>query len=209
MKDNLDTLRDEELVRMAREGSGAAEEHLIERYRSLAKEKSKMYYITGADAEDVIQEGMIGIFKAVRDYNTEGSASFRTFADLCVTRQILTAVQGANRRKHQILNNAVSLNHKAYFGKRGGQESDEGHSMLEQIPDRAPEDPAAEALFSAIFDDLENEGSELFSSLESQVWDCLRQGMSYREIAEKLDRSAKSIDNAIQRIRRKISDYLK
>ena len=198
MEDRLTMRTDAELVRMAREGDASAEEYLIEKYRGLAKEKAKTYFIMGADAEDVVQEGMIGIFKAIRGYDEQGKASFQTFVELCITRQILTAVQGANRKKHQILNNSVSLNQE-----KDGPEED-GIPIIEKIPGRQTMDPAAMTVHAELLQALVTDGGPVFSPLENQVWRCLQRGMNYREIAEELGRSPKSIDNAIQRVRKKI-----
>lgn len=197
MVNNLRTRTDEELVRAAREGDPAAEEYLIEKYRGLAKEKSKTYFIMGADAEDVIQEGMIGIFKAIRDFDEEGESSFRTFAELCITRQIQTAVQGANRKKHQILNNSLSLNQEK-------DDQGDGASIIDRISGAQTADPAAMAINAELMSALQDGRGPGLSSLESQVWQCLQKGMTYREIASALGRSPKSIDNAIQRVRKKI-----
>ena len=200
MENELKMRTDEELVRLAREGSLPAEEYLIRKYKGLARVKAQHYYITGGDREDVIQEGMIGIFKAIRDYDGGGEASFRTFVDLCVTRQILTAVDQANRQKHQILNNSVSLSEP-------GEDAD-ALPLVERLVAGENADPEALAMLNEVVDGLTADGVTVFSALENRVWAMMRQGMSYREIAEKLGRSPKSVDNAIQRIRKKIYQYL-
>ena len=201
MESDFAVRTDEELVCLAREGDSSAEEYLIRKYKGLARVKAQHYYISGGDREDVIQEGMIGIFKAIRDYRGEGKASFRTFVDLCVTRQILTAVDQANRQKHQILNNSLSLSDH-------GEDTDE-HPLVERLVAGENADPEALAMINEVMDSLTADGVTVFSPLENRVWAMMRQGMSYREIAEKLSRSPKSVDNAIQRIRKKIYEFLR
>lgn len=203
MKAELNILRDEELVQMAHEGSSTAEEYLIQKYKTLARNKAQTYFIVGGDNEDVIQEGMIGIFKAIRDYDPNGTASFRTFAELCVTRQILSAIEGANRKKHQILNDALSLNDE------GDSEEQEGSPLIERLAAGEDMNPETAMLAEDLVERLEAEGVKVFSPMEHNVWKCLLQGMSYREIARELEKSPKSIDNAIQRIKKKLTLYLK
>lgn len=202
MENNWNAYTDEELVRMSRSGNREAEEFLIQKYRGLAMEKSKTYFITGADRDDVIQEGMIGIFKAIRDYDEAGKASFHTFVELCITRQILTAVQGANRMKHQILNNSLSLNQEK-------EQAEDGVPMIEKLESGPSMDPEATAMVASVVESLMADGIPVFSPLENQVWTHLRSGLNYREIAERLGRSPKSVDNAIQRIKKKIAAYLR
>lgn len=203
MENDLNILRDEELVQMAHEGSRTAEEYLIQKYKALARNKAKSYFIAGGDNEDVIQEGMIGLFKAIRDYDGAGGASFQTFADMCVTRQILSAIEGANRKKHQILNDALSLN------DREPEDGEEGAPLIDRIAAAEDMDPEKVALASDLVERLEADGVRVFSPLENKVWAALLQGLSYREIAERLGKTPKSIDNAIQRIKKKLSAYLR
>lgn len=191
-------LTDESIVKMAQEGSGTAYEYLINKYKELAKIKSKTYYIAGGDNEDVIQEGMIGIFKAIRDFDEEKDASFRTFAELCITRQITNAIKGANRQKHQILNESVSL----HMGVSDGEGSEEalGAYLASNSPDA---DPESMMLMKEIVDYLKENDRDIFSPLESKVWKEMLKGKNYREIAAELERPAKAIDNAMQRIKKK------
>ncbi len=201
---DLNILSDEAIVKMAQEGSGTAYEYLINKYKELAKIKSKTYFIAGGDNEDVIQEGMIGIFKAVRDFDHEKDASFRTFAELCVSRQISNAIKGANRQKHQILNESVPL----YMGD-GSFDEGEG-SYAEQFVTTNPDaDPESMMLMKEIVDYLKENEHDMFSPLEGKVWNEMLKGKTYHEIAEELHRPAKAIDNAIQRIKRKIESQLK
>ena len=204
MRNNdLNVLTDESIVKMAQEGSSTAYEYLIDKYKELAKIKSKSYFIAGADNEDVIQEGMIGIFKAIRDFDEDKDASFRTFAELCITRQILNAIKGANRQKHQILNESVSLS-------AGEEEHGEEHgSLAERIASPNPDtDPESTMLMREVVEYLKENDQNIFSPLESQVWNEMLKGKNYREIAFSLRKSSKTVDNAIQRIKKKIEGYL-
>ena len=198
--DNLHILTDEQLAKMAREGSETAEEILIEKYRSLVKGKTKIYFIIGADNEDVIQEGMIGLFKAVRSYEPDKEATFRTYAELCINRQILSAIKTANRLKHQPLNESLPLE----------KTQDDGESIsaetLFTVEDNNPE---TLMLMKEILDYLMDENSDLFSPLERKVLGERLKGLSTSEIARRMQRDPKSIDNALQRIRKKVLAYLK
>lgn len=200
-QDNYNILTDEELVKMAQEGSATAEEFLISKYKELAKRKAGAYFIMGGDKEDVIQEGMIGIFKAIRQYRDDRNTSFRTFAELCITRQIISAIRKANLRKHSILNESVSLNDE--------REPDGEHQPLEETL-RAKEDMNPEALLmmKEVSEFLKAESGEIFSPLEKKVWARMLQGENYREIAAELHRSSKTVDNAMQRIKKKIYGHL-
>jgi len=200
---DLNVLTDESIVKMAQEGSNTAYEYLIGKYKELVKVKSKSYFIAGADHDDVIQEGMIGIFKAIRDYDEECDASFRTFAELCINRQILNAIKGANRQKHQILNESVSLS--------AGEESEEEHaSLAERLASANPDtNPESMMLMREVVEYLKENDQDIFSPLESQVWNEMLKGKNYREIAFTLRKTTKTVDNAMQRIKRKIEGYLK
>ena len=169
----------------------------------MAKPKSKNYFIAGADHEDVIQEGMIGIFKAVRDYDENQNTSFRTFAEICITRQIITAIKAANRQKHQILNESVSLS-----SQRDG-ETGETTDLAERLAaSSADTDPETMMLMKEVVDYLKANESDIFSPLENKVWSQMLKGKNYREIAFCLRRSTKTVDNAIQRIKKKIQQFL-
>lgn len=198
---DLNILTDEALVKMAQEGSKTAEEFLITKYKELAKQKSKTYFIAGGDKEDVIQEGMIGIYKAIRDYDQDMNTSFRTFAVLCINRQIITAIKRANRLKHQILNESMSLN---------GDDSDDsgGYIFYDKIPSGNNTQPETLMVMKEIVDYLSTCEKDIFSTLENQVWLEMIKGKNYREIAEILGKSPKAVDNAIQRIKKKILGYL-
>ena len=197
----LHILTDEQLVKMAQEGSETAEEILIEKYKGFVKNKAKSYYIAGADSEDVVQEGMIGLFKAIRGFDANKEAAFKTFADTCVNNQIMTAIKKANRQKHQPLNESLSLS----------------KSVDGDVPDMTVGDmmkasmynePEEIMLLQEAVDGLKSAGGGVLSDFELQVWKEKLKGNSYVEIAEILDKSPKSIDNALQRIKKKIVAYL-
>ncbi len=198
---HLHILTDEQLVKMSQEGSETAEEILIEKYKSLVKNKAKAYYIAGADNEDVVQEGMIGLFKAIRSYDANKEAAFKTYADTCINSQIITAIKKANRRKHQPLNESISLNSEV-------SEGDWETTMQDVLEGSGENDPEAMALAREIAESLQEAGSEIFSDFEWKVWSEKLKGHDYQEIAEILQRPPKSIDNALQRIKKKILAYL-
>ena len=156
----------------------------------------------GGDNDDVIQEGMIGLFEAIRDFNVDGEASFHTFAELCVNRQIISAIQRANRLKHQILNDSLSLN------EEDDKEDSGAESLIDRVPAGENMDPESLTLMSEVVSYLQADGVEIFSNLENQVWSEMRKGLNYKEIADFLGRDPKSIDNAIQRIKKKIYEFL-
>lgn len=194
-------LTDEQLVRMAQEGSETAEEILIEKYKGLVKNKAKTYYITGADSEDVVQEGMIGLFKAIRSFDGSKQAAFKTFADTCVNSQILSAIKKANRKRHSPLNESVSLNKEMDDEKPDISVGD----ILQASMDNDPEELL---LLREVVDYLKTYDSGLFSKFEREVWVEKLKGRNYMEIAENLGRSPKSVDNALQRIKKKIVAYI-
>ena len=197
----LHILTDEQLVRMAQEGSETAEEILIEKYKGLVKNKAKTYYITGADSEDVVQEGMIGLFKAIRSFDVSKQTAFKTFADTCVNSQIISAIKKANRKRHKPLNESVSLNKEVDEGTQDISVGD----ILQASMDN---DPEALLLLQEVVDYLKTYDSGLFSKFEREVWIEKLKGRNYMEIAEHLGRSPKSVDNALQRIKKKIVAYL-
>jgi len=202
----MNILSDEALVAMAQEGSNTAYEFLIGKYRERAKLKARKYYISGADVEDVVQEGMIGIFKAIRDFDREAGKSFLAFLDLCIERQIQTAVSGANREKHRILNESLSLS-------GDGDRIDErvlamgGGGFVSGFAAEA--DPGEIAVKSEAYSDLDRASNIVLSPFERGVWELMLKGCDYREIAARLGRPAKSVDNAIQRIKKKMRNTLR
>ena len=192
-----DRLRDEALAALAQSGDPAAEEVLLERYKPIVKNRAHLYFIVGADAEDVIQEGMIGIFKAIQSYRVDRDASFRTFACMCINRQIITAIKAASRKKHQPLNSSVSLSAPAeLFGES---------ETIENLLAASLSDPEELLLMQDRMEQLLGNIPKLLSGFEKEVWDLYLDGWNYNRIAEKTARTPKSIDNAIQRIQRKIA----
>ena len=200
-KNNYNILTDEEMVKMAQEGSVTAEEYLIKKYKDLVKKKSSTYFIMGGDKEDVIQEGMIGIFKAIRGFDEEKEASFKTFAEICINRQIISAIRNSNLQKHQILNESISLS-------SDNDPEGEQKTLEERLPSNNSAAPEPLMLLKEIGQYLKEESHEIFSSLEQKVWDRMLQGKTYQEIAAELDKAPKAIDNAMQRIKKKIYAYL-
>ncbi|TDA70152.1 MAG: RNA polymerase sporulation sigma factor SigH [Clostridia bacterium] len=192
---------DEELVEMAQEGDDTAQEYLINKYRNFVRAKARSYFLIGADREDIIQEGMIGLYKAIRDFRGDKLSSFRAFAELCVTRQIITAIKTATRQKHIPLNSYVSLNKPIY-----DEESD--RTLLDIISGSKVSDPEELIISREEFDDIEEKMGEILSALEWQVLMSYLEGKSYQEIAVALKRHVKSIDNALQRVKRKLERYL-
>ena len=194
-----ESMLDEELVACARSGSTAATEYLMFKYRALVEGKARLYYLRGADHEDVVQEGMIGLYKAIRDYRGDRLAHFRAFAELCVTRQIITAVKRATRHKHDPLNSYVSLQ---------ACDANEDADWADKVPDDKAADPMDLILCRQVPDYLRKQLAGTLSKLESQVLDNYLEGKSYREMALELSRHTKSIDNALQRVKRKIGAEL-
>lgn len=192
---NLAYLSDEEVLSLARSGNGRAVEHLLGRYRGFVEGKARAYFLSGGDREDVIQEGMIGLYKAIRDYQAGRLVRFRAFAEVCVTRQIISAVKSAARRKHLPLNRYVPLD-----GPLGDGES----SLLETLSDPRLEEPCASVLNRRLTEYLEREGPRELSELENQVIRCRLEGKSYQQVALELKCHPKCIDNALQRAKRKI-----
>ena len=207
-KDDLNILTDEDLVLMAREGSSTAYEFLIAKYRDLAKTKARSYYISGADREDVIQEGMIGIFKAVKNFDPGEGTRFSTFVSLCIERQIQSAISGANREKHRILNESISLSQS--LEQLGGGADADGNKALsaEDLIADEDENPEEMALVREAIETIRKAGSKECSPFETLVFEQLLTGRTYREIAVSLGVEPKRVDNAIQRIKKKIRKKL-
>ena len=195
--------KDEELVLMAQSGDEAAQEYLLDKYKSLVRAKSRAYFLIGADSEDIIQEGMIGLYKAVRDYNEEKNASFRSFAELCVNRQMITAIKAATRQKHQPLNSYVSLNKPVYE-----EESEQTYMDFLQSSSGSLLNPEALLIGQENKSFLEDQMVKNLSSFETRVLVLYLQGRSYFEIANVLDKPEKSIDNALQRVKKKLEKFL-
>ena len=194
---------DEELATAAQAGSGDAESVLLNRYRAFVRAKSRSFFLVGGDDQDVIQEGMIGLFKAVRDYDPDQQMSFRGFAELCVTRQLITAVKSATRYKHGPLNTYVS------FSRSVGDEEDGERVLSDVLPAPSQSDPAERLTSADRVRDLQAYVDQALSDLEVEVLRMYVEGRSYVEIAEILRRRTKSVDNALQRIKRKIDVHLR
>ena len=197
-------LSDEQLIDRLRGGEGEISEYICEKYKNLVRSKAKSMFILGGDTEDLIQEGMIGLFKAVRDYDSGRDASFYTFAELCISRQLYTAVQAAGRKKHLPLNSYVSL----YGNEDGEKKGKEQEELLEEISDSARLNPEELFLDRERTEYLENAIEKELSPFEKQVLDLYLTGMSYSEIARVLGREEKSTDNALQRLKGKIKKVL-
>jgi RNA polymerase sporulation-specific sigma factor len=197
-----ETRADDDLVMAARAGDDQALTDLLNKYRSFARVKARSYFLVGADREDIVQEGMIGLYKAIRDFNPEMQSSFRAFAELCVTRQIITAIKTATRQKHGPLNNYVS------FSRPVSGDEDGERVLGDVIPTTAISDPADLVISAERIRALQAHFDEVLSDLETEVLRLYVEGKSYQEIAERLQRHVKSIDNALQRIKRKLEGHL-
>lgn len=202
MEKRFHKLEDEQLVKQAQEGDLEAEEYLIRKYKEMVRNRAQLYFIMGADGEDVVQEGMIGIFKAIKSYDFRADATFHTFAELCVNRQILTAIKNASRKKHSPLNTSISLSRPL-----SEEESAEG-TLEETLRSDSNSDPEAQLMLKDIAKMIRDNEGKVFSSFEMRVWNEYMQGKSYRQIARDLGKSVKAVDNAIQRTKKKILKYL-
>jgi len=192
---------DEEIAIEAKKGDKKAEEYIINKYENFVKAKAKSYFLIGADKEDIYQEGMIGLYKAIRDFKPHKLASFKAFAELCITRQIITAIKTATRQKHIPLNTYISLNKPIY-----DEESD--RTLLDILSSVKIADPEELVISREEVVSIENEIGQVLSDLELEVLMSYLEGKSYQEIACDLDRRAKSIDNALQRVKRKLEKCL-
>ena len=198
----LAELQDDELVARFHDGDAQALDVLLERYRRFARAKARAYFLVGADSDDIEQEGMIGLFKAARDFRPDRQASFRAFAELCITRQVITAIKTATRQKHQPLNQYVSIS-----GVRGGDDAAE-RTVEDLLGDHNLPDPADEVVSIERMAAMRQSMAEMLSGLEVDVLRLYVEGKSYQEIGEHLGRHTKSIDNALQRIKRKLDTHL-
>lgn len=198
---HFEHLTDEELIEQVHLGNTDALDFLISKYRLFVKAKARSYFLIGADKEDIIQEGMIGLYKAIRDFKEDKLASFRAFAELCITRQIITAIKTATRQKHIPLNSYVSLDKPIY-----DEESE--RTLMDVITSPISDDPEYLMINREDYNYLEQKMGEVLSELEQQVLVRYLEGQSYNEISEELDRHVKSIDNALQRVKRKLERHL-
>ncbi len=192
---------DEQIVALCHEGDSMAEEYLLDKYKNFVRSKARSYFLIGADHEDIVQEGMIGLYKAIRDYRDDRQSSFRAFAELCITRQIITAIKTATRQKHIPLNSYISLNKPLY-----DEESD--RTLLDILMEGNVGNPEEMIINQENLGNIRRRMNEVLSSLEQQVLTAYLDGKSYQEIAEMLGRHVKSIDNALQRVKRKLEKHL-
>ncbi|MCR8608299.1 RNA polymerase sporulation sigma factor SigH [Salmonella enterica subsp. enterica serovar Typhimurium] len=197
----FDEKLDEEIVLEAKNGNVRAQEYLISKYENFVKAKAKSYFLIGAVKEDIYQEGMIGLYKAIRDFKPDKLTSFKAFAELCATRQIITAIKTATRQKHIPLNTYVSLNKSIY-------EEESDRTLLDVLAGFRITDPEELVISQEQMEHIEGEISKVLSDLELEVLTSYLDGKSYQEIACDLDRHAKSIDNALQRVKRKLEKCL-
>ena len=195
------SMSDEDIVALCRNGDNVAEEYLLNKYKNFVRSKARSYFLIGADHEDIVQEGMIGLYKAIRDFRPDKLSSFRAFAELCITRQIITAIKTATRQKHIPLNSYVSLNKPLY-----DEESD--RTLLDVIIEGRATNPEELIIGQEDLSSINHKIDEVLSGLEQEVLRAYLDGKSYQEIADNLGRHVKSIDNALQRVKRKLEKYL-
>lgn len=198
---NFDDKLDEEIVMMAKLGDEKSQEYLINKYSNFVKVKAKSYFLIGADKEDICQEGMIGLYKAIRDFKPSKLASFKAFAEICITRQIITAIKTATRQKHIPLNTYVSLNKPIY-------DEDSDRTLFDVVSSVEVSDPEELIISKEEVAKIRKNMLKVLSSLEIEVLESYLEGKSYQEIAKDLDRCSKSIDNALQRVKRKLEKCL-
>lgn len=203
MKEDYRQCSDEELLIRLRDGERGITDYIMDKYKNLVKSKAKSMYILGADNDDLIQEGMIGLFKAVRDYDSGRDASFSTFADLCVSRQMYTAVQASRRQKHIPLNTYISL-----YGTAGTDHDGEEEELVNVLAARSLQSPEEVVIDKENVDRLEKTIEKELSGFEKQVLDLYMTGMGYQQIAKVLGRDDKSTDNALQRIKTKLKKVI-
>lgn len=193
---------DEKVIAYAREtGSMVAQEYLLSKYKNFVRSKTRSYFLAGADKEDIVQEGMIGLYKAIRDFDSERQVSFRVFADVCITRQIITAIKTATRQKHIPLNSYISLNRPVY-------EDESERTLLDVLSGLIDTDPETLFISREEYKDIEAKMNSVLSDLEWLVLLSYLDGKSYVDIAKELERHPKSIDNALQRVKRKIEKHI-
>lgn len=195
-------LSDEDIVAIIHEGNVDALDYLIRKYRSFVWLKGRSYFLIGGDREDVVQEGMIGLYKAIRDFKPDRLSSFKGFAELCITRQIITAIKTATRQKHIPLNSSVSLDRPMYV-------KDVERTLFDIIEGPTPADPEDLMIRKEEFDHMEIEMHKVLSRLERQVLALYLDGQTYQEISAALNRQVKSVDNALQRIKKKLEAHVK
>ncbi|MFJ5624988.1 RNA polymerase sporulation sigma factor SigH [Peribacillus loiseleuriae] len=200
--ENYDKLEDQVLVKMAHSGDSESLTFLINKYQNFVRVKTRPYFLIGADKEDLVQEGMIGLYKAIRDFREDMMTSFKAFADLCITRQIITAIKTATRQKHGPLNSYVSLDKPLY-------DEESNYTLMDMISGEEITNPEALIINQEKANDIDLKIAELLSDLERRVLTLYMDGQSYVEISEELNTHVKSIDNALQRVKRKLEQHLR
>ncbi len=198
MSKDFEKMTDEQLASLAAAGDSEAEEFLIRKYTGEVRSKAHVYFIMGGDSEDIVQEGMIGIFNAIRSYDPSRGVPFKPYMETCISHRIFSAIQSAGRQKHSPLNESLSMSSEEY-------ESSHAAESLSAAPGTNPEE---QVVFNDILETLSKNEENLFSPFEEKVWKLYYEGYSYIEISRILGKSAKSVDNAIQRIKKKITNYL-
>lgn len=198
---DFDSMTDEQVVKLAQDADSRALEYLLNKYKNFVRTKARSYFLIGADHEDIVQEGMLGLYKAIRDFKEDRQTSFRAFAELCITRQIITAIKTATRQKHIPLNSYISLNKPIY-------EEDSDRTLLDVITEGGISNPEDMLIDREDLSFIEGRIGQMMSDLEKQVLVLYMEGKSYVEIADEMGRHVKSIDNALQRIKRKLQKYL-
>ena len=196
---DYDEMKDEDLVEVIKSGDKTALNILLDRYKELVNIKVSKYFIVGAERDDIVQEGLIGLFKAVKSYKSDMKSSFKSFANMCIERQLITAIKSSNRQKHMPLNSYLSLNISAY----DEQESNSDTTLMDVFNSNSVEDPLDTITKKEYYKNLEETIEKTLSDFEKKVLNRYINGESYVQIAENLDTPVKSIDNAIQRIRKK------
>ena len=191
-------LTDEQIVTEIKQGDEYALSYLLEKYKELVNMKVGKYFMVGAEKEDIMQEGMIGLYKAIKNFDTQKENSFKTFANLCIERQLITAIKTSNRQKHMPLNSYLSLNMAAYDNNE-----DDSVELIDTFNSNTIEDPLETVMKKEYYEQIHNNIEKSLSKFEKQVLDRFMKGESYNVIAKRLDSPVKSVDNAIQRIRKK------
>ncbi len=191
-------LTDEQIVSLIKQGDEKALSYLLEKYKNLVNIKVGKYFIIGAEREDIMQEGMIGLFKAIKNFKEEKQNTFKSFANICIERQLITAIKSSNRQKHMPLNSYLSLNTAAYDNNE-----EDSVELIDTFDSKTIEDPLETVMKKEYYQEIENAVNKSLSKFEKQVLDRFMKGESYMTIAQKLDSPVKSVDNAIQRIRKK------
>ncbi|MBT3318189.1 MAG: RNA polymerase sporulation sigma factor SigH [Clostridia bacterium] len=198
---DFDELPDEQIAELARDNDSDAQDYLLTKYKNFVRAKARSYFLIGADREDIVQEGMIGLYKAIRDFRASKLTSFRAFAELCITRQIITAIKTATRQKHRPLNSYVSLNKPVY-----DEESD--RMLIDVLSSGKISNPEDIFIGKEDFSTIESKMGKMLSPLEMKVLQKYIEGKSYLEVAKELNRSVKSVDNALQRVKNKLEKLI-